>query len=132
MAATTPPPKHLLVVEDDPTLRDLYRELFAGEGYAVTVAGAAPDLPTIRRLRPDLALVDYLLNRRRPATGLLHALRADPATADLPVIVCTGAVDAVREAEEELRALDVGLVFKPFDLDDLLAEVGRRLGGDPA
>jgi DNA-binding response OmpR family regulator len=51
----------------------------------------------------------------------------DRATATLPVIVCTGAISVVRDLEGHLREKGVTIVLKPFDIDELLTEVGIRL-----
>jgi DNA-binding response OmpR family regulator len=62
--------------------------------------------------------------------GTLH-----PSTANIPVIVCTAATrevrEEVREIEGYLQAKGVGLIPKPFNIDELLTEVKRRLTMHP-
>lgn len=48
-------------------------------------------------------------------------------TRDLPIIVCTGVIRLAKELEGHLAVKGVGLVLKPFDIDDLLIEVGKSL-----
>jgi hypothetical protein len=48
------------------------------------------------------------------------------------VIVCSGAVKQLREMDAWLAEKGVGVVFKPFNIDDLLVEVHKMLEGTPA
>jgi CheY-like chemotaxis protein len=77
----------VLFIEDDPEFAELYRFSLEMDGYAVEVA---PDgetgLAMVRSHRPDLVFIDM----RMPVLGgldVLRALRADPATAELPAVV---------------------------------------------
>jgi len=49
------------------------------------------------------------------------------STADIPVIVCTAALDAVREQEGYLVSKGVHVVYKPFDIDQLISNVRQLL-----
>ena len=118
---------HVLVVDDDEDIRELLRQVLAEEGYRVSVAARA-DAGEVARLRPDLLLLDHLIHGEPVGWAVAGALRADPATAGLPVILCTAAAPEVRGAGDRLRDLDLGVVLKPFDLGELLAGVRDRLG----
>ena len=50
----------------------------------------------------------------------------DRETASIPIIVCTAAINLVRELEGHLREKGVGVVLKPFNIDDLQLEVNQR------
>ena len=118
----------ILAVDDDPSLRDLLDDFLGGEGYRVDARDAiAPS--EVAALRPDLLLLDLGLDARGPRLDLVEALRANPATAGLPILLVTGAVQNVEQEREHLAALGVGVVLKPFDLEDLLDRVGARLVG---
>ena len=54
------------------------------------------------------------------------------ATQELPVIVCTGAIRLAQDLQGQLTAKNVGLVLKPFDIDDLVREVNHVMGRDTA
>jgi CheY-like chemotaxis protein len=54
---------------------------------------------------------------------LLQKLKMDRATAKIPVVVCTAALQLARELEGHLKEKGVALVLKPFDIDDLLRAV---------
>ena len=127
MATTAP---HVLVIDDAPELRQLFRDALEGEGYRVSLAAAPPTLDQIARLGPDLVLLDLLLGEDEGvAWRLVQGLRGDPRLAAVPVLVCSAATHLLRRLELELRGLGVEVVTKPFDLDDFLAIVDRCAGG---
>ena len=118
--------RHILVVDDDPDIRDLLHEVLADEGYRVSTAEGA-EVAEVARLGPDLVVLDLVIGGRLTGLVAVEALRADPSTADIPVLLCTAAVREVEAAADRLAELDVGVVLKPFDLDGLLAAVRGRL-----
>ena len=56
-------------------------------------------------------------------------LKMDPATAVIPVVLCTGAVTEVKALESHLAEMGIAVVLKPFDLDHLLGTLRRSLDG---
>ena len=115
----------IVVVDDTPELLDLIAALLTDEGYRVIPCQDATRAhETIRRERPDLVMLDLRM-AGVAEWEVLDALKADEATADIPVIVCSGAVDQLQAAERRLRALGCDILVKPFDIDDLLARVER-------
>ena len=89
---------HVLVVEDDPSVRGLLQTLLAAEGYDVAVASdGLAGLVKASSRRPAVILLDLMM----PDLGgvrVLEELRGDPALADVPVIVVTGKVRCRRAA----------------------------------
>ncbi len=77
----------VLVIDDDRTIRDLMVQTLNGDGFrAVTTWNAEEGLRLARELRPDLVVLDLTL----PATdswAMLSALNADPALAQIPVVL---------------------------------------------
>ena len=63
--------------------------------------------------------------------AFLERLKADPATAGTPVVVLTSEPLLAEGYTERLTVLDTVLMRKPFDLDDLVEQIRRRLAGDP-
>jgi CheY-like chemotaxis protein len=59
-------------------------------------------------------------------------LRMDPATVDIPIVLCTGAVREVKALEEHLVAMGVTVILKPFNIDQLVDAIRERLGADRA
>jgi len=129
MADPSPPPhtgKHILAGDDSSVILDLYREILEDEGYRVSLSATPLDVDDVRRIRPDLVILDHMLNEGEGSGWqLLRELREDADLASLPVVVCTGAVHRVRQGEAELRAMGAGVVTKPFDIDDLVRAVDR-------
>jgi CheY-like chemotaxis protein len=58
---------------------------------------------------------------------MLQKLKLRRSTAGIPVVVCTAAVKAVQEMEGYMKSKNVGLVLKPFDIDDLLLAIKQAL-----
>jgi response regulator RpfG family c-di-GMP phosphodiesterase len=118
----------ILLVDDEPALRELLRTTF--EGAHVQVDEAASGLEAearIRRKRPDVVVLDL----RMPGmsgTELCARLKSDEKTKGIPIVLLTGA-DA-EEAREAQRCGAEALVRKPFSPLDLLAIVERLAGGD--
>ena len=116
----------ILVVEDDPDIADLIRHYLEKSGHAVQVLGSgAAVLPKVRAERPDLIVLDLMLPG---LDGLMvcQALRSDPLTAAIPIIMVTArGEEADRIAGLELGADDY--VTKPFSAKELAARVSALL-----
>jgi CheY-like chemotaxis protein len=117
---------HVLIAEDDAAIQALYHDVFTEEGYRISLCDRLPDVADVQRLAPDLMILDFF-DSGASALELMRALRADTATAGLPLVVCSASLPEIREIEPELAAMDVAIVLKPFDLEDLLGVVSARL-----
>jgi two-component system phosphate regulon response regulator PhoB len=112
----------VLVVEDEPAIRELLKVSLESAGYRVEVAPDAESAQgAVRASPPDLLLLDWMLPG---ASGLSFArtLRADPRTRELPVIMLTarsGEADKVAG----LEAWVDDYVTKPFSPRELLARI---------
>ncbi|MDZ7749080.1 MAG: sigma-54 dependent transcriptional regulator [Halofilum sp. (in: g-proteobacteria)] len=119
---------HVLVVDDEPDIRDLLREILEEEGYDVTVAA---DGATARRAcgsgRPDLALLDIWMPDVDGIT-LLKEWQEEPESA-FPVIMMSGH-GTIETAVEATRYGAYDYVEKPLSLAKLLLTVRGALGGD--
>ncbi len=125
--AETPSPRCILVVDDDGPILGLLRVLLESEGYPVVTATSVREARTsLAERRPDLVLCDVRLPDA-PPFALLDRLLSDPATAQLPVVVCSGAIREIEQATERLAHPHVAVLLKPFDIDELLATVARLL-----
>ena len=127
---TEPLPPHVVVINDEQDLLGLFRELLEEEGYRVsTLTYPTADLADLQVLAPDLLVLDMMFGGEDRGWQFLQQLRLDRATAALPVVVCTAAYRLVREVQDYLTGMGIGVVLKPFDIDPFLAEVRRRLEG---
>lgn len=80
----------IAIVDDDIPIVTFIEDLFASEGYTTIAwqSGAgAHDL--IRREQPGLVIIDLRMEHHEAGWDVLHALRADPATAAIPVVICS-------------------------------------------
>ncbi len=112
----------VLIVEDEPDIRELVVHHLKREGYQVSVAASGEEaLRQVQASPPDLVLLDLMM----PAMNGLEVcrrLRQDPATASLPIVMLTAKGDEVdRVLGLELGADDY--VVKPFSPKELLARV---------
>ena len=122
--------KRILVVDDEDDIREVAQislEMMAG--WEVIPARSGEE--GIRRAaeeRPDAILLDVMMpDLDGPST--VRLLRADPATAAIPVILLTA--KAATGDRERLAALDVaGVLSKPFDPMELSRQVSETLGWD--
>jgi putative two-component system response regulator len=112
----------VLVVEDDAANRALLAHLLTRSGYRSTaVADGLDGLEAARSLAPDLVLLDVELPGLN-GFDVCRALRADPRTVALPVILVTGRTDV----SDVVTGLDAGaddFLRKPFDQAELVARV---------
>lgn len=104
----------LLFVDDDPILREFAQVNLASAAAEVDVAADGVEaLEAMSRCRYDLLLVDLDMPRMDGFELLAH-LRADPATAHLPVVVETGRED-VEAIDRAFRAGATAFVTKPLN-----------------
>lgn len=120
--------KHILVINDTQEILDLFREILEDEGYRVTLASYAfQEVGDVARLDPDLVILDFIIGGESHGWQMLEKMKMSRPTASIPIIVCTAALNLVRELEGHLRAKEVFVVLKPFDIDDLLEAVQQAL-----
>ena len=115
----------VLIIEDDPDLRDALSQLLSGEGYQVTTA--ADGREGLDRMgvppRPGLVLLDLMLPQMDGFEFRVRQLE-DPELAGIPVIVFSGGGDV----ERKVARLDVAAsLMKPLDFGTLLDYVARCL-----
>jgi CheY-like chemotaxis protein len=104
----------LLFVDDDPILREFAQVHLSSDAVTVEVAADGLEaLEALRRRSYDLLLVDLEMPRMDGFELLAH-LRADPATAHLPVVVETGRED-VDAIDRAFRAGATAFVTKPLN-----------------
>ena len=118
--------KKILIIEDEPSTRENLCEILELEGFASHAAangktGMAAALSEL----PDLILCDVTMPEL-DGHGVLSALRAEPATRQIPFIFLT----AKGERQDVREGMNLGAddyLIKPVDVDDLLAAIEARL-----
>lgn len=126
MNAEPNPAKTILVVDDEPDIRDLVRFRLEHDGYRViTASDGEAGLSLARAERPDLCVLDVMMPK---LSGLevLAQLRQDPSTATMRVILLTArGQDADVDRGFELGAQDY--MTKPFSPKELRRRVNAQL-----
>ena len=120
--------RRVLVVDDDEDILEVAQmSLEVVGGWTVTTAGDGQQaLDVARREQPDAIVMDAMMPVMDGPTAAV-ALRADPATAGIPVVLLTASVQpAERAALAELPV--AGVLGKPFDPMLLPAQLSRLLG----
>jgi signal transduction histidine kinase/DNA-binding response OmpR family regulator len=117
----------ILVVDDDPAIRDVLGSSLVSDGWRVITAGdGAAALATLANERPAAMVLDLMMPRV-DGFDVLRSVRADPATRELPVIVVTA-----RELTDEDRAHLVGaaqrvITKQALSLDELRGQIRELL-----
>ena len=117
----------ILIVEDDPLLRDFLVELLDEAGYKVRVAEtAAGARAAVAGAEPDLLLCDYWLP---DGSGFVLAGELRHMGIAVPIVLMSGDEWSVQALDQSLIA---GCLLKPFEPKDLLAAVGAYIRRAPA
>jgi signal transduction histidine kinase len=115
----------LLVADDNQDMREYLQRLLAQYWEVEVVGDGEAALDAVRRTRPDLVLTDVMMPKL-DGFGVLRALRADPATRTLPVVL----LSARAGEESRVDGFDAGAddyLTKPFAARELLARVNVHL-----
>jgi CheY-like chemotaxis protein len=117
----------ILLVEDHATMREALRLVLEGEGFAVDeVPDGRNALGAVKTTSPAVVFLDLNIPGG-PGLDVLAAIKADPATAGIPVIVITAEGEEGRAGAMRRGADDY--LTKPFSPRVLLQAVERALGG---
>jgi len=114
----------ILVVDDEPEIRNFLRLLLEGEGYRVRIAADGEEAASLAATDPpDLVLTDWSMPRLG-GDGLCALLRRRERTRQIPVVLMS-AVTSSASADY------AGFLAKPFDLDQMLGIIRECLNPDP-
>jgi len=114
----------ILIVDDDPNLRDTLSDILEEKGYRIVVA---PDGPTaieeVRKQPCNLALIDIVM----PGMNGIEALREIKLIApQMPTMIITGQTAIEGLVSEALAAGADGVLYKPLDIDSLVEMIASR------
>ena len=121
--------KRIVLIEDDDDTRAVMVAALEAEGYEVSASADA--FGDIRHAKADAVILDLFLHGESAGWQQLDILTLDPATRAIPVIICSAAIASLGSARAKLAALDVAVLEKPFDLEQLSAAVSAAIESGP-
>lgn len=114
---------HILIIEDEPAIRQELKQLLENSLYQVTAAEDFTDVSSlVLSLQPDLVLLDLNL----PGESGFSICSKVRSVSDIPVILLTGRTDSMDELSGILKGAD-DYITKPFHLPILLARIAAVL-----
>ena len=119
----------VLVVEDNDDIQVLFRLVLESEGYEVRVVDNSKDaLQYLESNQPQLILMDIMMPGSN-GIELCHTIKQDLGFQSLPILLVS-AIDRIKTQEMDYSQAN-DILYKPFDLDDLVERV-EVLTGDRA
>ncbi|MBM3120908.1 MAG: response regulator [Chloroflexi bacterium] len=124
----SPDSKRVVCIEDEPEMIDLVRLILGRKGFNVIGAnGGIEGLETVRRMRPDLVLLDLMMPDM-DGWEVYQQIKADPALRDIPVVVVTAKAQSIDKVLGLHIAKVDDYITKPFGPQELLESVEKILG----
>jgi DNA-binding response OmpR family regulator len=124
--AESPARGHILIADDDPSIRSLVKVLLERQGFAVTeVTNGVQAYVTSKRVKPDLVLIDWVMPVMDGRDAIVR-LKSDRATRSIPVVMLT----SQSQTEDKVSALEAGaqdFLVKPFDNRELVARIEQQM-----
>jgi CheY-like chemotaxis protein len=118
---------YLLIVEDDPDILELLEAALTFKGYRVmTARDGSEALDVIRRKHPALVIADIMMPKL-DGFGLVHRIRINPETREIPVVFITATYVAREDVEFALNIGATQFIQKPIDLPGFLETVAELL-----
>jgi DNA-binding response OmpR family regulator len=127
----------ILLVDDDPDLRDSLQIILEKNGFAVRTASNGQEaLQALKVKRPDLIILDIIMTTDTEGFDLAYELKNKPETKDLPIILLTSFLEMVRQEGPNKFQHIMGeawpakwLFEKPVDSKKLIAKIEGILAG---
>ena len=119
--------KKVLIVDDDPDFVDAVKSVVEKGGYEVEVAYDGQEaLEKVSQSKPDLIILDVMMPVM-DGTKACKKLKADPDTAEIPIIMLTAVADRVLSSKyshrEMLESDAEDYIPKPVEPDELLERI---------
>ncbi len=120
--------KVVVCIEDEPEMIDLVKLILGRKGFdLVGAVGGREGLETVRKLKPDLVLLDLMMPDM-DGWEVYQQMKADDELKDVPVIVVTAKAQSIDKVLGLHIAKVDDYVTKPFGPQELLQSVNKVLG----
>ena len=114
---------YLLIVEDDPDILKLLQTTLKFRGYRVISARNGKEgLESVKKERPAIVIADIMMPKL-DGFGLVHRLRLNPETRDIPVIFITATYVTPEDKDFALSIGATRFLQKPVDLEEFLSTI---------
>lgn len=114
----------IAVIDNDLDFHQFIRDLLSDTSWeTVAYPEVSGTFNRLKALEPDLILLDLGASATTASWGILLLLQRDPATQNIPLLVCAGGQSHLSPQERELLGPRVTVVPKPFDIDALLRAI---------
>lgn len=121
-------PNVALVVDDSMLIRHTVCRFLEAHGFTVESATNGQDaLEVLKRIRPDVVITDMQMPKMSGAE-LITALKAEPATVDIPIVILAGKQSGFEKKEKRANFA----VFKDIDIEDQLGKALAAVLGEKA
>jgi CheY-like chemotaxis protein len=115
--------KRILIVDDEPFIRQVIEDVLTEEGYEVLVASSGRTmLQVLETQQPNLILLDVMMPDG-DGRDALEAMQSQPHLRDIPVVIISSGA-----ADHRLKGISVPTLTKPFDIDQLMSVVVDAVG----
>jgi DNA-binding response OmpR family regulator len=122
------PAPRIVVVDDHQSILALFTIALKDEGYRVITYTSVQDaIDGTENDLPDLVIVDLSIEHPDDGWDVCAELTRNPATANIPIIICTAADAARRKPPEHIHLRSLTYLDKPFYISELLSAVKTAL-----
>lgn len=120
-----------MIINNSDDILAMFKKILELEKYEVFLQlFLNSDLRDVRKIKPDLIILDYYVGREGVGWEFLQLLKMEEETADIPVLLCTTAVKLVQEIAPYLATKRVSILRKPFESRDLVESTHAALQND--
>ena len=118
----------IMVINNSDDILAMFKKILATDDCEVFVQlFLNSDLRDVRRIKPDLIVLDYYVGREGVGWEFLQLLKMEDETAAIPVLLCTTAIKLVHEIAAYLATKRISVLRKPFESRDLTSAVQSAL-----
>ena len=122
--------KKILIIDDDEDLTRSFQVTLESKNYDVDTAKDTTDgMEKLKNYKPDLLILDVMMNTDLEGHRFAHKIRQDPEFRDLPVLVITGMADNIgvniKDAFSDDALPFVFFLDKPVEPDELLTKIKK-------